>query len=134
VDSLTIPAGGSGTLSVTATNPGAASLTYQWKLNGKNIAGATSASYVISNAGPLNIGQYWVTVSNGKASVTSGQNDTPTVVLVNATGVFNIEAEDFNFESGKTKPAASVMPYVGDAYNGLDAVFDVDYHNTGATT
>ena len=35
----------------------------------------------------------------------------------------NIEAEDFNFESGKTKPAASVMPYVGDAYNGLDAVF-----------
>ena len=64
----------------------------------------------------------------------SGQNDTPTVVLVTATGVFTIEAEDFNYESGKAKPEASVMPYMGDAYNGLSAVFDVDYHNTGATT
>lgn len=134
VPSLTIPAGGTGKLSVVATNPGAATLTYQWKLNGRNIPGATSADYVISNAGPKDIGQYWVTVSNPKASVTSGQGDTPTVVLVNATGVFAIEAEDFNYDGGQTKPEASVMPYLGDAYNGLGAVYDVDYHNTGATT
>ena len=134
VDSLTIAAGGTGTLSVVASNPGASTLTYQWKRNGRNIAGATNASYVISKAGPLDIGQYWVTVSNPAGSVTSGQNDTPTVVLVTATGVFSIEAEDLNYDNGKAKPEASVMPYKGDAYNGLDAVFDVDYHNTGAIT
>ena len=134
VASLTIPAGGTGTLSVTATNPGAATLTYQWQLNGRDIPGATSSDYVIANAGPANIGQYWVKVSNPKSTVITGQNDNPTVVLVNAPSVFTIEAEDFNYENGKSKAEASVMPYLGNAYDGLSAVYDVDYHNTGTTT
>lgn len=132
VDNLTIPAGGTATLSVVATNPGSASLTYQWQRNGRDIPGATSADYTISNASPLDIGQYWVKVSNPKASVTSGQGTpNPTVVLVTASDVYNIEAEDFD-NNGQPQAAASDMPYKGNAYTNLTAVFDVDYHNTDA--
>jgi hypothetical protein len=43
--------------------------------------------------------------------------------------VFVIEAEDFNFDGGKTKAEASVMPYFGGAYNGLGATENVDFLN-----
>ena len=129
VDQLTVAAGASASISVVATNPGAAPLTYQWKLNGRAIPGATSATYTIAKASAADIGQYWVTVSNGKASTTSGQGDTPTVVLVTFPSVFNIEAEDFNYDSGKTKAEASTMPYKGGAYAGLSAKVGIDYKN-----
>jgi hypothetical protein len=45
-----------------------------------------------------------------------------------ADGVFVIEAEDFNYDGGQTKAAASVMPYLGGAYDGLGAIQDVDIH------
>jgi hypothetical protein len=48
---------------------------------------------------------------------------------VGAPGMFVIEAEDYDYESGRSVPAASVMPYLGGAYNGLAATLDVDYHN-----
>jgi len=134
-DNVTIDAGGTATLSVAAHNPGSAALTYQWQKNGTDIPGATSKDYTISNAGPEDIGQYWVKVSNPKASVTSGQGTpNPTVVLVKATGVFNIEAEDFDYDSGKSKDATGTMPYAGGAYDQLSAVYDVDYHNTDLYT
>jgi hypothetical protein len=41
--------------------------------------------------------------------------------------MFLIEAEDFNTDSGKIQPAVNTMPYLGDAYNGLSAVVNVDY-------
>ncbi|MEW6155795.1 MAG: hypothetical protein AB1813_00070 [Verrucomicrobiota bacterium] len=44
-----------------------------------------------------------------------------------APGDFVIEAEDMNYDSGKTLDVASVMPYLGGAYNGLGAVNGVDY-------
>jgi len=48
---------------------------------------------------------------------------------------FVIEAEDFDYNKGQTKPEASVMPYLGGAYNGLSAVHNVDYHrNDNQTT
>jgi hypothetical protein len=43
---------------------------------------------------------------------------------------FIIEAEDFNYGGGQTKAEASIMPYTGLAYEGLNAVFDVDYSST----
>jgi len=95
-----------------------------------DIPGATSKDYTISNAGMKDVGQYWVKVSNPAATVTSGQGTpNPTVVLVKATGVFAIEAEDFDYDSGQTKAEASVMPYLGGAYAGLSAVLGVDYQN-----
>jgi len=46
-----------------------------------------------------------------------------------AANSFWIEAEDFNYDGGKTKPEASVMPYAGGAYADLGAVEGIDYNN-----
>jgi hypothetical protein len=45
---------------------------------------------------------------------------------------FFIEAEDFNYDSGKSKAEASAMPYFGGAYAGLGAVVGVDYSRGGS--
>ncbi|MCB1225914.1 MAG: immunoglobulin domain-containing protein, partial [Verrucomicrobiales bacterium] len=65
----TITPGSSHTLSITAT--GSPTPTYQWKLNGVNISGATSSSYTIPNASGANAGFYTCTASNVVGSVTS---------------------------------------------------------------
>lgn len=54
--------GSNATLSVIAG--GSAPLSYQWRFNGTNIAGATSASYTRVNAQPIHSGYYDVVVSN----------------------------------------------------------------------
>ncbi len=63
--------GGSLTLSVSAS--GTAPLTYQWKNGGTDIAGATSSSYAIVNAGTSDAGLYTVEVKNSVGSATSVQ-------------------------------------------------------------
>ncbi|MBX3747825.1 MAG: Ig-like domain-containing protein [Verrucomicrobiae bacterium] len=45
-------------------------------------------------------------------------------------GAFVIEAEDFNFESGRDEPVASLMPYRGGAYANRTAVPGVDFSGT----
>ncbi len=67
--SQTVNVGSSATFSVVAS--GTAPLTYQWKLGGTNISGATSASYTIASAQSANAGSYTVTVTNSVGSVTS---------------------------------------------------------------
>ena len=57
------------TFSVTAGGTG--SLTYQWKLNGTAIAGATSATYTVANVQVGNMGFYSVTVGNSSGSIDS---------------------------------------------------------------
>jgi DNA-binding beta-propeller fold protein YncE len=67
---VTVAAGSAAMFSVTAT--GVPAPTYQWKQNGTPIAGATGASYVLSNAQSSNNGAlYTVTVTNSVSSVTS---------------------------------------------------------------
>ena len=44
---------------------------YQWKLNGTAIPGATSSTYSVASASAGNAGNYSVTVTNGVSSVTS---------------------------------------------------------------
>jgi Immunoglobulin I-set domain len=66
---LTVTALGSAAFSVTAT--GTAPLTYQWRKNGANIAGATSASYTIASAVSGSAGSYDVVVTNPAGNVTS---------------------------------------------------------------
>lgn len=44
---------------------------------------------------------------------------------------FIVEAEDFNYESGKTLNQASVMPLTSGLYQGLGAVPGIDYHSEG---
>ncbi len=46
-------------------------LTYQWQLNGTNLAGATASVLVLTNAQPWQAGAYSVTVFNGLSPVSS---------------------------------------------------------------
>ena len=72
----TVYTGGSATFSVA---PGRASpFTYQWSLNGTNIAGATNNSFSVANAQSTNAGAYSVMVSNVAGSVTAGAQLTVT--------------------------------------------------------
>ena len=48
-------------------------------------------------------------------------------ISIRAQSTFVIEAEDFNHGSGQHITAASQMPYLGGAYNGLGATANVDY-------
>jgi|GEM_PF-307023 len=57
------------TFSVVAT--GDAPLTYQWRKDGTEISGATSASYAISTVQAADAGDYTVVVTNAKGSATS---------------------------------------------------------------
>jgi hypothetical protein len=81
----TVNVGQNAAFSVTATG---GSLTYQWRRNGVNISGATSASYTLSNAQSSDNGALFsVVVSNGSGSVTSANatltvnNPTPVTLL-----------------------------------------------------
>ncbi len=67
--SLTVTNGVDISFSVVAS--GTAPLSYQWKLNGNKLAGATAANYVITNAQPAHSGDYTVDVSNSVGTVTS---------------------------------------------------------------
>jgi len=80
-------------LSVTAS--GAATLTYQWFLDGVSIPGATAASYSIPAADDDDQGAYTVTVTNGFGSVTSN----PAYVAVDPVGLVPDNDEFANAES-----------------------------------
>ena len=63
------------TVTATGTQP----IRYQWRYNGNNLAGATSANYSISRVESNQAGNYSVVVSNAGGSVTS-QNAALTVL------------------------------------------------------
>jgi len=71
-------AGSTATFTVLAT--GTAPLSYQWKFNGVNIPGATSATLTLTNIAASNAGSYMVVVSNLEGSVPSN-SVTLTVIL-----------------------------------------------------
>jgi len=66
----TVAVGANAIFSVGAS--GASPRSYQWYFNGSAIAGATRASYAVTNVQPSNAGSYTVTVANGTGSATSG--------------------------------------------------------------
>lgn len=67
--SLTINQGSNATFAVTAV--GTPPMSYQWRLNGTNISGATATSYTRANAQASDAGSYAVVVTNYLGSVTS---------------------------------------------------------------
>ena len=69
--SQTVAIGNDVTFSVAAT--GTPPLGYQWRISGKNISGATNASYTVVNAQTNSGGTYDVVVSNKAGSVPSVQ-------------------------------------------------------------
>ena len=60
-----------GQLSLSVTADGGGSITYQWQLNGVNIAGATNATFFLANAAATNAGSYSVIASNGSTEQTN---------------------------------------------------------------
>ncbi len=70
VASQSVVVGGNLTLSVAATaNP---SPTYQWRLDGNPVPGATAASLVVSNATDANAGDYTVAIANAFGTLVAG--------------------------------------------------------------
>jgi hypothetical protein len=119
-----VNAGGSATF--TASVQGELPLSLQWRKGGQAIAGATTSSLTVSNVGVNDISDYDVVATNAAGTATSAAAP----LFIN--GAFYIEAEDFNYDNGKHIAAASTMPYLGGAYNGLSAVAGVDYNDPGA--
>ena len=68
------------TLTLAVVASGADPLRYEWKKDGVTIAGATSATYSVSNVTAAAAGSYTVTVTGPQGSVTSA----PAVVTVEA--------------------------------------------------
>jgi len=116
------------TISFSVTAESAFPMTYQWYQNKKAIDGATSSTLTIPNAGVGAVGDYYVAVSSKNGTVTSFPDDDVRATLKGAALV--IEAEDYNYDSGKTVAAASTMPLVSDLYVGKDGIPEVDFHST----
>jgi hypothetical protein len=78
--SQTVTAGANVTFTVVAT--GTPPLSYQWRKDGQDLAGATAASLVLNNVQPSHAGTYTVRVSNSTGAVTSN----PATLTVNPVG------------------------------------------------
>jgi len=79
VSQVVCPGTGSATFSVTATG---APLTYQWRKDGVDIAGATSATYTIAAVQASNVATYSVLVTNESGSVLSNSVYLNTIIAV----------------------------------------------------
>jgi formylglycine-generating enzyme required for sulfatase activity len=84
--------GGATTLFVSASGD---NLTYQWKKNGQDISGATSAALVFPEARPQDSGNYVVVVGNADGNVTSevSQLIVDTLMKTVPTAVYQINAD-----------------------------------------
>ncbi len=82
--------GSNKTLTVSAS--GTAPLTYQWRLNGTDIPGATSFSYTRVNAQPIHSGLYDVVVSNAWGTADS----TPALVEVMLSPLQTLFGDNFD--------------------------------------
>ena len=86
--------GGNGSISVTATS--LLPLSYQWRLNGTPISGATNTTYSFTNATLANAGSYDCVITNSNPSVT---NSTTCNVIV---GAANFLAHRYGFTNNVT--------------------------------
>lgn len=66
---MNVAAGNGVTFSVTAAGPG--TLSYQWRFNGTDIAGATNSTLTLASVSTASRGVYTVLVSNGSGAVLS---------------------------------------------------------------
>ena len=97
------------TLSVNAIGPATPALTYQWTKAGKNIAGATKSSFIITNAQLAHAGAYTCVVKSGTLS--------PGVTSTTAEiGVVDARPKTVNLLAAAT---TSFTPTVSAAGNGL---------------
>jgi len=111
--------GGTTTLFVSASGD---NLAYQWKKNGADIAGATSAGLPLQNATGADEGNYTVVISNSEGNVTSA----PIVVAVKMpaipTGVYRI-----NNSNGATGHEVALTGFSIDQHEVTKAFWDEVY-------
>ncbi len=85
--SQTVATGSNVTFTVTAS--GSATLAYQWRWGGTNIAAATTSSLTLTNVQTGHAGQYSVRITNSVSSVTSS-NATLTVTVPSSGPVISV--------------------------------------------
>jgi formylglycine-generating enzyme required for sulfatase activity len=111
--------GGTTTLFVSASGD---NLSYQWKKNGTDITGATSAGLPLQNATGADEGNYTVVISNSEGNVTSA----PIVVAVKMpaipTGVYRI-----NNSNGATGHEVALTGFSIDQHEVTKAFWDEVY-------
>ncbi len=117
--SQTVTAGSSVTFSVVAS--GTATLTYQWKLGGTAISGATSASLTLTNVQSANAGGYTVTVSNSVGSATSN-TATLTVNPASGGGIIYVSPAGTDSNPGTLASPTTLTMAIAEAQPG-DTIF-----------
>lgn len=129
--SISVSKGNPASFSVKAT--GADTLKYQWRKNGVNISGATSATFKISSAGYTDTGKYSVIVKNSAGSDTSNNatlkvtapNKVPSATITTpVTGATYIAGKEISFSGRGTDPEDGTLP--ASSYNW----FVLFHHNT----
>ncbi len=122
--------GSNATLSVVAG--GSAPLSYQWRFNGTNISGATSASYTRSNAQPLHSGYYAVIVSNAWGTAESA----PVLLEVMLPPLQTLFADNFDLNTAANwvTNRSSTDTRVTFNYNYAPDGIPAAPHATGGTT
>ena len=122
--SVCTSSGANVTFTVVATGDG---ITYQWKKDGTNIPGATSASYTITNVATADLGAYTVVVTNIGGSVTSNVANL-TSNTATATTWTGVTSSDWNTASNWTcnvVPSTTIsasIPVVATTYPVLTSV------------
>jgi len=111
--SQTVDAGATATFSALAA--GTAPLSYQWRFNGADIAGATASAYTRSNLQSGDEGSYSVVVNNAVGSITSSS-----AVLTVIGGPVNVA------------PTITAQPQDQNVNQGGDATFTVSATGTPA--
>jgi uncharacterized repeat protein (TIGR02543 family) len=120
--SETIIAGQNASFSVTAT--GTTPLSYQWKFNGTNVAGATASSYAVTNAQPAKAGSYSVAVTNAYGSATSSAAtltvDYSLTLTATTGGTVSVNPNQTNFapSAGVSLTATASAGYVFTGWSG----------------
>jgi pectate lyase len=97
--SQSVSPGANISFSVTATS--ASALSYQWKKNGSDIAGATSATFSIAGAQEGDAGNYSVVVTNASGSVTSNVATLAVIPVVIAPAI-TTEPQSQTVDAGAT--------------------------------
>src|SRR5688572_11661979 len=115
--SISVSEGSQASFSVTAT--GTQPISYQWRKNGVNISGATSATYTISSVVPADAGNYSVVVSNSAGSVTSSNaalsvtpaNQSPTATIATPiAGTTYAGGDVINYSGSGSDPEDGALP------------------------
>ena len=94
------------TVGFSVTCTGTSPLTYQWRLNGTNLAGASGSTYSITNSQSTDAGSYSVFVTNIAGSVTSSNAvltvDAPPAITGQPQSQTVVPGQDATFTVGAT--------------------------------